>query len=283
MGALVGSACGWVGTYLLLRRMALIGDAISHSVLPGIVGAFFLTRHTSTAAMFAGAIAAGFATVALVEFIQKKSRIKADAAICVVFTTLFALGVLMVQSLNTHLDVDCVLFGEIAFVPLEPPAMLWGHALGPPSVVRMAALAAVLLGLIVFFYKELLITSFDAGISKAMGLSPGAWHYGLMAALSLAVVSSFESVGAIMAVAMLIVPAMFGAQLSSRLPWRLALSSAHAAASSVLGFHLAVWLNCSTAGAMVVAGSFLFLCAWGGTALAQRWHRAKATSHAMRT
>ncbi len=278
MGALVGCACGWVGNYLLLRRMALVGDAISHSILPGLVGAFLLFREVNTLAMFAGAIAAGLVTVALIEFIHRQSRVKVDAAICIAFTTLFAIGVVMVQKMSTggavHIDADCVLYGEIAFVHLEPPVKWGGWTLGPPPVVRLAGLTLVVLVAIVFFYKELLLTSFDAGLAKAMGRRPGVWHYGLMTALSLVVVSSFESVGAIMAVAMLIVPAMFAAQLSDHLPTRLALTALHAVASSALGYHLSLWLNCSAAGAMVVVGSGFFALAWGGTAL-RAWRRRK--------
>ncbi len=280
MGALVGCACGWVGNYLLLRRMALVGDAISHSILPGLALTFLIFRQLNTWAMFGGALTAGVLTVALIEFIHKQTRVKVDAAICIAFTSLFAIGVVIISMLETgggaHIDADCVLYGEIAFVALEPPASLAGVTLGPPSVMRMAVLTVVLLVALVLFYKELLITSFDPGISKAMGLRPGIWHYGLMIALSLVVVSAFESVGAIMAVAMLIVPAMFAAQLSSHLPSRLVLTAVHAVVSAVAGYHLSVWLNCSTAGAMVVAGSVLFLLAWAWTVAGGVWHQRRA-------
>ncbi|MFT3992476.1 MAG: metal ABC transporter permease, partial [Luteolibacter sp.] len=259
MGIFVGSACGLVGNYLLLRRMALVGDAISHSVLPGLVIAFLLFKSTHTLVMFLGALAAGVVTVALIEFIQKRSRVKVDAAICIVFTSLFALGVVITQMLSTngavHIDVECILYGEIAFVPLEPPLQLFGHDLGPASVMRMVGITVVSALAILAFYKELLITSFDAGLSKSMGIRTQVWHYGLMILLSLIVVSAFEAVGAIMVVAMLIVPPMFAAQLSHRLPQRLLLTLLHAVVSAVVGYHLSVWLNCSVAGAMVVAGS----------------------------
>lgn len=161
-----------------------------------------------------------------------------------------------------HIDADCVLYGEIAFVPLEPPAVWGGREWGPPSALRMAlVLAGVGLAIIVF-YKELVVTSFDPGLAKSLGIRTGAWHYGLMGALALVVVSAFESVGAILAVAMLIVPPMFAAQISDQLPVRLLLTILHAFLSALIGVHLSLWLNCSAAGAMVVAAAFLFAAVW---------------------
>lgn len=228
MGFFVTAACGLVGNYLLLRRMALIGDAVSHSILPGLVVAFIIFKHNSTWVMFLGAFAAGLLTVVLIDFIHKQSRIKPDAAICIAFTTLFALGVMLMSSLETkgtiHIDAECVLYGEIAFVPLEPPLVWNGWELGPPSALRMGVVLAIIVLATVTFYKELLVTSFDAGLSKSLGIKTGIWHYGLMGALAIVVVSAFESVGAILAVAMLIVPPMFAGQLSDRLPVRLGLT-----------------------------------------------------------
>ena len=274
MGALVGTACGLVGNYLLLRRMALVGDAISHSILPGLVSVFLVFRNVSTPLMFLGAIGAGLLTVGIIEFIHRQTRVKADAATCIAFTSLFALGVVMLSIAETtgpiHIDAECVLYGEIAFVPLEPPVMFGGHEIGPPSVIRMAGVTLVLIVLVTVFYKELLLTSFDPGLARSMGLRTGFWHYALMAALSIVVVSSFEAVGAILAVAMLIVPAMFASQLTFHLPTRFVLTAFHSAVSSVLGFHLAIWLGCSTAAAMVVVGAILFLIAWALTSIKRK-------------
>jgi len=274
MGALVGTSCGMVGNFLLLRRMALVGDAISHSVLLGLVGAFLIFRHISTPLMFLGAMAAGLLTVAIIELIHRQTRVKADAAICISFTTLFALGVTLLSLAEVggpvHIDAECVLYGEIAFVALEPPVVWDGIALGPPSVLRMAGVTVVLLVLLVIFYKEMLITSFDGALAVSMGMRAGVWHYALMVALSLVIVSAFEAVGAILAVAMLVVPAMFAAQLSSSLPTRLWLTAAHACVSALAGYHLSIWLNCSTAAAMVVCGAVFFLVAWAATSVRPR-------------
>lgn len=277
MGFFVTAACGLVGNYLLLRRMALVGDAISHSILPGLVVAFLIFRHSSLWVMFGGALAAGFVTVLLIEFIHKQSRVKPDAAICISFTTLFAIGVVMMSMLETkgnfHIDAECVLYGEIAFVPLEPPLIWNGIVLGPPSVIQMGAVLIVVGLAIIVFYKELLVTSFDVGLAKSLGMRTGIWHYGLMGALAIVVVSAFESVGAILAVAMLIVPPMFAGQLSDKLPTRLWLTVLHAFLSSLLGLHLSVWLNCSGAGAMVVAASLLFVIVWVYSLISRAIHQ----------
>ena len=261
MGFLVVATCGLVGTYLLLRRMALVGDAISHSILFGLVVAFMIFRSGGTMVMFVAAVATGLLTVGIIEFIHRQSRVKTDAAICIAFTTLFAAGVVLLSVAEVkgpvHLDAECVLYGEIAFVPLDPPVEVFGLVLGPTPVVRMAGVLVALLVLATVFYKELLVTS--------LGIRVGIWHYGLMAVLSIVIVSVFEAVGAILAVAMLVVPPMFAAQLSDRLPVRFALVFLHAALSSLLGYQLSVWLNCSPAGAMVVVGALLFLLAWAVT------------------
>ena len=277
MGFFVLAAGGLVGNFLLLRRMALIGDAISHSILPGLVGAFLVFRHSGTLVSVIGAFAAGALTVAMIEFIHRQTRVKPDAAICITFTSLFALGVVMITSLESqgsfHIDAECVLYGEIAFVPLEESLVLGGIAWGPPSAIRMAIILLSVVGAIGLFYKELLVTAFDNGLARSMGMNTALWHYGLMAAVILVVVGSFESVGAILAVATLIVPPMFAAQLSDRMGVRLVLTVLHAAASAVIGLHLSYWLNCSVAGAMVVAGSGLFLAAWALTLLHSRLQR----------
>jgi manganese/zinc/iron transport system permease protein len=267
-GFLAAAACGLVGNFLLLRRMALVGDAISHSVLFGLVAAFLVAREVSTPLMFGAAVATGILVTAMIEFIHRMSRVKADAAMCVSFTTLFAAAILMLSlaGVRGHVPIDpeCVLFGEIALVPLEPPVVWNGVEWGPPSTLRIAAVLVALLVLGTVFYKELLVTSFDPGLAQSLGLGVGVWHYGLMAAVSVVVVSVFEAAGSILPVAMLIVPGMFAAQLSERLGTRFLLSVVHAALGSVIGFHLAVWLDCSPAGAMVVAGAGLFVVVWAG-------------------
>lgn len=264
MGFLVATACGLIGNYLILRRMALVGDAISHSVLPGLAVAFLLAGSRGTLTMFLGALAAAVVTTLIIEVIHKKTRVKQDAAIGIAFSGLFALGVLLISLFADKVDLDqeCVLYGEIALVPLEPAATLGQTSLGPPSVVRMAVVAAAVILLIALFYKELLVSSFDSGLAATLGINATVVHYALMSMLSVVVVSAFEAVGAILVIAMLILPGATASLLTHRLPRVLGLSAVHAALSSVLGVHLAVWLDCSVAGAMVVMGTVLFALAW---------------------
>lgn len=265
MGFFVATACGLVGNYLMLRRMALVGDAISHSVLPGLVIAYLLagTRHSTV--MFLGALVAGVLTTVLIEVIHKKSRVKQDAAIGITFSSLFAIGVILVSQFASKIDLDqeCVLYGEIGSIPLDLPYVQLGSlVLGPPTLVRMAVVALIVAALILIFYKELLVSSFDPGLAFALGINATLVHYSLMSMLSVVVVSAFESVGAILVIAMLILPGATASLLSQRLPVILGLSVVHAALSSVLGVHLALWLDCSIAGAMVVMGTALFGTAW---------------------
>jgi len=264
MGFLVTAACGLVGNYLILRRMALMGDAVSHSVLPGLVIAFLISGSRNTSAMFIGALVAGAAATLIIQTIHHKSRVKQDAAIGIAFSTLFAIGVILtvVYTNQIDLDADCVLYGEIAFVPLEPPVTWGGWVLGPLPVVRMGGVLLVIAGLVVAFYKELLVSSFDPGLAKTFGVNPTVMHYALMAGLSVVVVSAFEAVGAILVIAMLILPGATASLLSTRLPVIHALSVVYAALSAVLGVMLDVWLHCSPAAAMVIAGSVLFALVW---------------------
>ena len=300
MGFLITAACGMIGNYLILRRMALVGDAISHSVLPGLAIAFLLSHSLNTVPMFIGALGAGIVTTVMIELIHKKTRVKQDSAIGITFSTLFAIGVILIsfgQTDAVHLDAECVLYGEIGYVPLVlvqtelgPGALsvvknipvlnsemfLNGNLLtiAPPSVIRMAAVTGITLLLIVVFYKELLVTSFDSGLSSSLGINSTVVHYALMGMLSVIIVSAFEAVGAILVIAMLILPGATASLLAYRLPPMFGITVIHAALSAVGGIHLATWLKCSEAGAMVVAGSVLFALAWmfsTSQGLLQRW------------
>lgn len=265
MGFFVTAACGLIGNYLILRRMALIGDAISHSVLPGIAIAFLVSSGRGSIAMFVGALIAGVLTTVIIETIHSRSRIKQDSAIGITFSCFFAVGVILVSLYagRIELDADCVLFGEIGYVPLDYPyATLGAITMGPPPVARMALVLAATALLIVLFYKELLISSFDPQLASAQGLPARAMHYCMMSVLSVVVVSAFEAVGAILVIAMLVLPGATAALLSRRLWVRLLLTLIYAALSSVAGIHLALALDSSVAPSMVVSGCGLFALAW---------------------
>lgn len=264
MGFLVAVTCGLIGNYLILRRMALVGDAISHSVLPGIALAFLISHLRSSWVMFLGAVGSGMLTTLLIEWIHKNSRIKQDAAIGIAFSSLFAFGVFLISKYadKVDLDQDCVLHGEIGFIPLEPFVVWRGISIAPQPVVEMASVGFLTGLLILLFYKELLVSSFDPGLSTSMGIKASLVHYALMAVLSLVVVTAFKSVGAILVLAMLIVPGAVGFLFAQRLPWVMVWTVLVAALSSLFGVHLALWLQCSISAAMVVVAGILFLLAW---------------------
>lgn len=264
MGVLVTAACALVGNYLVVRRMALIGDAISHSILPGLVIAFLLAGSTDSWVMFTGALAAGVVTVLLIEFISHRSRVKQDAAIGITFSTLFAIGVVLlsVYSSNVHIDPDCVLYGEIGMIWLAPQTVTLAGVAIPHPIITMGGVTLATGALILLFYKELLLVAFDPGLAASLGYQPKVIHYMLMAWLSIVVVSAFESVGAILVIAMLILPGSTAFLLAHRFPAVIAWSLTHAILSSFFGLHLGIWLNASIAGSMVLVGGGLFGLAW---------------------
>jgi len=264
MGFLVAGTCGLVGCFVILRRMALVGDAISHSILPGITLAFLLTNSRDTLPMMLGAVAAGVVTVALIEAIRYTSRIKPDAAIGIVFSSLFAVGVILISVFADEVDLDaeCVLYGELGFIPLQDIAYLGEIVIGPEPVVRMAIIALIAIVLLFAFFKEMIVTSFDSGLAASLGINPTRYQYGLTLFLSIVIVSSFESVGVVLVIAMIIFPGATALMLTDRLPIALALSTVISGAYSLLGFHLATWLNASIAGGMTVIAGIVFGIVW---------------------
>ena len=260
MAFFVTAVCGLIGNYLVLRKISLVGDAISHSVLPGIAIAYMIAGSRSDLAMFIGALIAGIFTTLIIELIHSRSKIKKDAAIGITFTTMFAVGVILVSlyGADTDLDLDCVLFGKLDFMASKEKVFF-----GLPQIVlTMGFILILIILLIVLFYKELLISSFDPSFAATLGIKPRLVHYCLMCSLSVVVVSSFSSVGAILVIAMLILPAATVYLLTDRLWLMMILSILHAFLSSIIGLHLTVALKVSTAPACVVAGMFLFRLSW---------------------
>ncbi|MBW5445753.1 iron chelate uptake ABC transporter family permease subunit [Cohnella sp. CFH 77786] len=260
-GALVASACGIVGCFLVLRRMALVGDAISHSVLPGIVIAFLISGSRDSLAMMLGAAAIGLVTVFLIQWFHQ-SGVQSDASIGVVFTALFAVGVVLVSLYTRHidLDLDCVLYGEIAYVPWNT-IELAGIDIGPKAVWGVGIALALILALLFLFYKQFKICSFDPAMAAAVGIPVALFHYLLMGLVSVTTVASFESVGAILVVGMLVVPPATAYLLTEKLGRMIAYSVAIGCASSVLGYGLASLLDASIAGCMIAVAGGLFLVA----------------------
>jgi manganese/zinc/iron transport system permease protein len=258
-GVFAASACALIGTFLVLRRMAMMADAISHAILPGLVGAYFLANGPNLIAGVLGASLAGVTTVVLVETLQRTGRVKSDAAIGIVFPALFALGTFLISRYfsDVHLDADAILFGEIAFAPFD--RLIIGNVdYGSQPMIVLGILTGLNALLIGLFYKELKLATFDAGLATALGFSPVIIHYGLMTAVSVTTVGAFAAVGAILVVALLIVPPATAYLLTDRLPLMVVLSVAIGVASALGGYYSAVALDVSISGMMAVSAGVMF-------------------------
>ncbi|WP_096152853.1 MULTISPECIES: metal ABC transporter permease [Bacillus] len=261
-GSLVGITCGITGCFLILRRMAMLADAISHTVLLGIVGAYLVSSSMEGLYMFVGALIVGLLTALFVQLLHS-SGVQSDAAIGVVFTSLFALGVILLSLYagRIHLDVDHALMGEIAFVPWDTWAIA-GINLGPKAVWMLGIVLLINLIVIVLFYKELKICSFDPEMALAIGIPVLFIHYLLMGMLSITTVAAFDSVGAILVVAMLIAPGASAYLLTDRLLIMLVLSAGLGVLAAISGYYVAVWWNVSISGSMAMMAGVIFLLAF---------------------
>jgi len=260
IAALVAMACAIPGVFLVLRKMALISDAISHSILPGIVIGFFITHDLNSPLLILLAAITGVITVILVEAIQKTGLVKEDTAIGLVFPALFSIGVIMIakNANDVHLDVDAVLLGELAFAPFDR-LLVSGVDLGPKSLWIIGSILVITLGLLIAFFKELKVSTFDSGLSAAMGISPLLMHYGLMSVSSVTVVGAFDAVGAVLVVALMIAPAATAYLLTSDLKKMLGLSIFFGISAAILGYWVAHWLDASISGSMTTVLGLVFL------------------------
>lgn len=254
-----GLSCALAGVFLVLRRMAMMADAISHAILPGLVGGYVLARGPNIFIGFIGAALAGLLTVVLVETLTKSRRVKEDAAIGIVFPFLFAIGVFVVSKYfaNVHIDTDAVLYGEIAFAPFDT-FVVNGRNLGPQSLWILGGLALVNALFLTLFYKELKLSTFDAGLAASLGLAPVLLHYLLMGIVAVTTVGAFSAVGAILSVALIIVPPVTASLLTRKLPNLIALSMLVGVLSALVGNWLANVWNVSISGmiATVLGGVF---------------------------
>lgn len=261
-GVLAAASCGLIGSFLVLRQNSMLGDAISHAVLPGLVLAFLVTASRNVVPMLIGAAVTGLVTAYLTETLGRTRRVYSDAALGVVFTFLFAVGIILVTVFADHVDLDqeCVLYGEIAYTPWNT-LVIAGHKLGPRPLWVLGSILVANLLFVWLFFRQLKICSFDPHMAKAIGINERLWHYLLMTMVSLTVVASFESVGAILVVAMLIVPGATAYLMTSNLKIMLILSVLIGAASAVLGFYSAAYFDATISGFMTVVGGGMFALA----------------------
>ncbi len=263
VAVVVAAACALPGTFLVLRRMAMLSDAISHAILPGIVLAFFVTRDLASPWLFLAAAATGVLTVALVELLHRTQRVREDAAIGLVFPLLFSIGVILISRFagNVHLDTDAVLLGELAFAPFDRFAPA-GIDLGPRALWVMGGILVANLVAIALFYKELKLASFDAALAAALGFSPVLLHYALAGLVSLTAVGAFDAVGSILVVALMIAPPAAAYLLTDRLGAMLGLAVAGGGVAAIGGYWLARVLDASIAGSMASVAGLVFVLAW---------------------
>jgi manganese/zinc/iron transport system permease protein len=259
IGIVTAVACALPGVFLVLRQVAMMSDAISHTVLLGIVIAFFVAGSLESPLLVVGAALMGVITVSLVEMLANTRLVKQDAAIGLVFPALFSLAVILISRYagNVHLDVDAVLMGELAFAPFDR----WqGLGLDIPHALLLMGVVLLVNGLLIgLFYKELKLATFDAGLAAALGFSPILIHYGLMTVVSVTAVAAFEAVGSILVVALMIGPAVSAYLLTERLSHMLGLSGLLAALAAVSGYWLARWLDANIAGSMAAMVGLIFL------------------------
>jgi len=247
------------GTYLVLRRTAMVSDAISHAILPGIVVAFFFTHDLNSPILLLAAAATGLLTVFLIEGLLGSRLVPEDASIGLVFPLLFSIGVILISRYagDVHLDTDSVLLGELAFAPFDRMA-LGGIDLGPRALWTMGAILLANLGFIFIAWKELKLATVDASLAALLGFSPAVIHYSLMAMVSLTAVGAFDAVGSILVVALMIAPPATAYLLMDRIAPMLWVGSGAAAFSAVLGYLAAYLLDVSIAGSMAVACGLVF-------------------------
>ncbi|QNN23294.1 iron chelate uptake ABC transporter family permease subunit [Planctomycetales bacterium ZRK34] len=251
---LVGATCGVLGCFVVLRRMALIGDALSHAVLPGVVIAFLVTQNTGIVGLLFGALLAGLTTAVLINLVSHNSRTKEDSAIGIVFTALFALGLVLISNLprGTHFDLKCFVFG----IP---------EAVGMPDLWLMAVIAAIVLITVVLFYHPMKLISFDPVVAAAMGLPVMAFHYLLMGMISATVVAGLKTTGVVLVVAMVITPASAAYQLCNRFSTMLLLGGIFGALSAALGMIGAYVVNAPSGPSMVLVATTIFALAMLGS------------------
>ena len=257
--ALVATSTALLGSFLVLRKMAMLGDAISHAVLPGIVIAFMLSGERQNMLLLLGAALSGLLASFLIELLHRKARLQEDASIGVSFTWLFAIGVLLISAYTGQVDLDqeCVLYGEIAYVPLDLIYFGTNSSAPRPLLIAGGLLVAVILYLLISF-KALKLVSFNPDYAKAIGIKTQLWHFSFMAMVSLTTVLAFEIVGAILIVALLVVPAATAFLWSRALIPMLILAVTFGLVASFGGYGLATTIDGSIAGAMVTVAGILF-------------------------
>ncbi len=265
---LAGLCCALLGNFLVLRKMSMMGDAISHAVLPGLAVAYLITESRSSFTMFIGAAVVGVLTALFIQWVHSFGKVNEGAAMGVVFTTLFALGLILIVHAPESMDLDpgCVLYGSLELAPLDQVQFLGLQA--PRAAWVLAGVLALNTLCVLLLYKEFNISSFDPALATTLGINARLMHYLLTTLVAITTVASFEAIGSILVIAMLIVPAAAAHLLTQRLGVMILLSLIIAAISAVLGHIAAItvptWFgfrDTNTAGMMATVAGLLFVLA----------------------
>jgi manganese/zinc/iron transport system permease protein len=258
--SLVAINCALMGSFLVMRKMVMIGDAISHAVLPGIFIAYFISGSTASLPILIGAALSGILATLMIEWFTKKARLQSDAAIGISYTVLFAIGIILISKFGANADLDqqCVLYGEIEYVSLWLQPII-GSLVLPKQAIILLIVCILLISAVIWGYKGLLITTFDPNFALSTGVAVTFWHYFLMSGVSLTTVVSFESVGAILVIAFLSGPPAIAYLLTEDFKKMLILACVIGIGCSAAGYYTAKWMDVSVAGAISTVIGIIFI------------------------
>lgn len=246
---LVGLTCATLGVYVVLRQMAFIGDALAHTVLPGLVVAYLNSWN-----LFGGAVVAGVLTALGIGWLSRRQEVREDTAIGILFTGMFALGILLISTVRSFRDLSHILFGDVLGVTSADLALI-------------AGVAVLVMLVLLLFHKELELTSFDPTHAQVIGLRADIVRYGLLMLLALTVVVGIQAVGVVLTNALLITPAATAALLTHRLPRMMAIAAVVAMLSGLVGLYVSYYFSVSSGAAIVLTCTACFGLAWVGQAL----------------
>jgi manganese/zinc/iron transport system permease protein len=261
----IAVSCSLLGCFLVLRKTVMVGDAISHSVLPGIAIAYLLSSSFNSVFMLIGAAVFGVFTTLLIDFFHKKLKLQEDASIGITFTWLFAIGVIIITlftNSNTDLDQDCVLFGELSSTFLDK-IIIGDYLMGTRSFWMIFPVFLIILVFILFGYKGLSIISFNEDYAKSLGINVGFINLIFMSLVSVTTVMSFESVGAILVVGLLVIPPATAYLITDKLKRMLIISCFLAITSCIIGFYLSILIDVTASSMIIVVSGCLFLLTFG--------------------
>lgn len=259
--SLVAINCALLGVFLLLRKMAMVGDAISHAVLPGIVVAYYLSGHKGSSLLLIGATLSGVLATLLIDLVSRKARVQGDAAIGITYTVLFAVGMILIATLmqgNADIDQECVLYGDIALINMDKIMIDDNLYIGPRALYTELVAGCIVFLSLMLGFKGFKLLAFNEDFAKSVGIKTSRWHYYLMGLVALTTVVSFEVVGAVLVVGFLIIPPATAQLVTRRLKSMLVLACLFGILAVLIGYWVAVRLNVSITGSMVSIAGLIF-------------------------